>query len=361
MSTEDKTFAGRTGREPGTGIEPGEERPSADAAAGAHTGIGSGAGPAAHGPSADAANTHTGTYSGEGRAGQRLIAGAQPGTGSTTGPPGPRPISENGAPGRIRRLLRFVWESWKLNLAGAMEFRLSFLLTAGMMVVNNVVWIIFWGLYFRRFPVINGWELQDVMMLWAVAAGGFGLMAVLFGNAMRIANLVATGQLDIYLAQPKPVLLNVLISRMSVSAIGDILFAFLIYAAFGDKSLPGLLKFALALLLATMIFIFFTVIVNSLAFWLGNTEGLSFQLFNALLTFATYPTGIFRGLGKLVLFTVIPAGFISYLPIGLLRGVDSAFLAGGIGMTALLTALGIVLFYRGLRRYSSGNMLTLRR
>ncbi|MDD9270389.1 ABC transporter permease [Paenibacillus sp. GCM10023248] len=271
------------------------------------------------------------------------------------------PISEYDQPGKFRRLLHFVWQFWKLNLAGAMEFRLSFLLTAGMMVINNVVWIVFWGIYFGRFPVLNGWELQDVMMLWAVAAGGFGVMATFFGNAMRIGNLIATGQLDVYLTQPKPVLLHVLISRMSVSAIGDVLFALLIYIAFGDKSLIGLLKFALAMVLSTLIFLFFTISVNCLAFWLGNTEGLSFQLFNALLTFTTYPTSIFKGFGKLVLFTVLPAGFISYLPIGLLRQIDLPFILGSVAVAVFLCVVGIQLFYKGLRRYSSGNMMGLRR
>ncbi|NOV03065.1 ABC transporter permease [Paenibacillus planticolens] len=270
-------------------------------------------------------------------------------------------ISEMGQPGKFKRLIRFVWDCWKLNLAGAMEFRLSFLLTAGMMIVNNVVWIVFWGIYFGRFQVLNGWELQDVMMLWAIAAGGFGTMAAFFGNAMRISNLIATGQLDIYLTQPKPVLLHVLISRMSVSAIGDMLFALLIYIAFGDKSGLGFIKFGLAMVLSTLIFLFFTVIVNCLAFWLGSTEGLSFQLYNALLTFTTYPTSIFRGLGKIVLFTVLPAGFISYLPIGLLREADVPFILGAIGVTLLLCVGGIGVFYGGLRRYASGNMMGLRR
>lgn len=270
-------------------------------------------------------------------------------------------ISEFEQPGKFRRLLHFVWQCWKLNLAGAMEFRLSFLLTAGMMVINNVVWIVFWGIYFGRFSVLNGWELQDVMMLWAVAAGGFGVMATFFGNAMRIGNLIATGQLDVYLTQPKPVLLHVLISRMSVSAIGDVLFALLIFIAFGDKSLIGILKFTLAMVLSTLIFLFFTISVNCLAFWLGNTEGLSFQLFNALLTFTTYPTSIFKGFGKLVLFTVLPAGFISYLPIGLLRQIDLPFMLGAIAVTIFLCIAGIGLFYKGLRRYSSGNMMGLRR
>ncbi|GMK42906.1 multidrug ABC transporter permease [Paenibacillus glycanilyticus] len=270
-------------------------------------------------------------------------------------------ISEHGQPGRLKRLIRFTAASWRLNLAGAMEFRFSFLLTVGSMIVNNIVWIIFWGMYFKRFPVLNGWTLQDVMMMWAAASGGFGIMSVFFGNATRLANLIATGQLDVYLAQPKPVLLNVLISRMSVSAIGDLLFAIFIFAGFGDVSPVGIVKFTAALLISGMIFIFFCVIAGCLSFWLGNTEGLSFQLFNALLVFATYPTAIFKGFGRLVLFTVIPAGFISSMPVSFIRELDLPFLYGALGMTALLCAGGILLFYRGLRRYTSGNMMGLRR
>ncbi|MEF3310256.1 ABC-2 family transporter protein [Paenibacillus sp. GYB004] len=257
-------------------------------------------------------------------------------------------------------LLKFVWACWKLNLSGAMEYRMSFFLTAGMMVVNNVVWIFYWGVYFTKFPVVNGWELQDVMMMWAVSAGGFGLSAVLFGNSYAMSTLIANGQLDTYLTQPKPVLLHVLISRMSVSAIGDVVFGLMLYALFGDHTLAGLLKFGFGLALATTIFIFFNVIAQSLAFYIGNAEGIGQQVFIGFVTFSTYPTDIFRGLGRLVLFTVIPAGFISYLPIGLLREVKWTFLAGAAGMALLVTAVGVFVFYRGLRRYSSGNMMSMR-
>ncbi|WP_231506181.1 ABC transporter permease [Paenibacillus sp. UNC451MF] len=261
---------------------------------------------------------------------------------------------------KMKGIVLFMWSCWKLNLAGAMEFRLSFLLTAGMMMVNNAVWILFWGIYFQRFQVVNGWTLQDVMMMWAVSSGGFGLSAVLFGNAYRIASLVAAGQLDIYLSQPKPVLLHILISRMSVSAIGDILFALIIYAFFGNLSMLGIGKFVLALLVAMLIFMFFVVIAQSLAFFIGNAEGIGQQLFNGMLACSTYPTGIFRGAGKLILFTIIPAGFISYMPIGLLRSIEPVFLLQALGVAFFLTIGGTAFFYYGLKRYSSGNMMGMR-
>ncbi|GIP41273.1 hypothetical protein J31TS4_45530 [Paenibacillus sp. J31TS4] len=270
-------------------------------------------------------------------------------------PPAERPVLA-----RATALARFVWTCWKLNLAGAMEFRMSFLLTAGMMMVNNTVWMFFWAVYFHRFPIVNGWGLEDVMMMWAVSTTGFGLSATLFGNCYRIAGLVASGQLDVYAAQPKPVLLHVLITRMSVSAIGDVLYGLLLYAIFGEHTLLGACKFIAALLLATAIFVFYNTLVQSLAFYIGNAEGLGLQMFNIVLTFSTYPTDIFRGFSKLLLFTVVPAAFISYLPIGLLRETNGLFLAGALLMALALAAGGTLLFYRGLARYTSGNQIGLR-
>ncbi len=172
--------------------------------------------------------------------------------------------------------------------------------------------------------------------------------------------MVANGQLDVYLSQPKPVLLHVLISRMSVSALGEIIFTLLIYGRFGDKSFEGIFKFILALTIAALIFLFFTVAVNSFAFFIGNAEGLSFQLFNGLLVFSTYPTDIFKGAGRLILFTVVPAGFISFLPIGLLRSVQLPFLCSALGGALGLSVGATLLFYWGLRRYTSGNMMSVR-
>jgi ABC-2 type transport system permease protein len=255
---------------------------------------------------------------------------------------------------------RFVPTSWKLNLAGAMEFRMSFFMTAGMMFLNNTVWIFFWGLFFNRFNVVNGWQMDDVMMMWAVTTVGYGLAAVLFGNVFMISNLIATGQLDTFLAQPKPVLLNVLVSRMSLVAIGDLMFGLVLYPIFGDVSFIGFLKFVAACLAAMIIFIFTNLIVQSLAFFIGNAQGLAQQFNMIVITFSSYPTGIFKGAARMMLFTIIPAGFISYMPIGLLRETQPSFLIGLAIALPLLVLIGLSVFYYGLRRYGSGNMMTMR-
>ncbi|UVI32225.1 ABC transporter permease [Paenibacillus spongiae] len=257
-------------------------------------------------------------------------------------------------------VLRFLCTIWKVNLASSLEYRISFLLMAGMMFINNLMWLFFWGLFFHRFPVINGWEYNDIMMLWAVSAGGFGWANMLFGNFHRIPSLAATGQLDVYLTQPKPVLLHLLASRMSVTAIGDFAFGLAVYAWAGDLTIRGFLLFALGLTVSGSIFMFLMIAVGSLAFFIGNAEGIVQQAFNSFVSLTTYPADIFKGMARMLLFTIVPAGYISYLPIGLLRDQNPYFAAGAAAVTIGLGVLSTILFYIGLKRYASGNAIIMR-
>ena len=81
--------------------------------------------------------------------------------------------------------LRFVLAYLRLNLSAAVEYRAAFLVQALGMMLNDLVFIIFWGMYFARFPNVGGWGIQDVALLWAVAATSIGLSAALFGNCTR--------------------------------------------------------------------------------------------------------------------------------------------------------------------------------
>jgi ABC-2 type transport system permease protein len=261
---------------------------------------------------------------------------------------------------RLRAIAAFLATCWKINLASALEYRLSFALLAGMMFVNNFIWLFFWNLFFTRFPVVQGWELRDVMLMWAVGAGGFGWVNLLFGNFTRIATIVSTGELDLYLAQPKPVLLHVLASRMSITAAGDFAFGLVIFVWVGDRSWQGALAFALGLLLAGLLFLGVMLHVGCLAFFIGNSEGIAQQALGSFVSLSTYPPSIFKGAARALLFSLVPAGFISYLPIGLLKHFDPLFVAAAVLATAAVGCSGVALFRFGLRRYTSGNLIAAR-
>src|SRR5215510_11112566 len=106
-------------------------------------------------------------------------------------------------------LLRFVLFYVRANFLIALSYRVGFWAQVFSMVVNDALWIAFWGLFFQRFPTVQGYGFQDVVLLWSVAALAFGLTTGLCGNAWRFGAQVAQGELDFYLVLPKPVLLHV--------------------------------------------------------------------------------------------------------------------------------------------------------
>ncbi|MBI3890247.1 MAG: ABC-2 family transporter protein, partial [Candidatus Wallbacteria bacterium] len=104
----------------------------------------------------------------------------------------------------------------------------------------------------------------------------------------------------------------------------------------------------------------FTLTANSLAFWAGSAEGLAGLLGNALVTFSLYPPGIFHGWTKFMLFTLIPAGFMTYLPVSILRDFGWSRLLGLILGAAASLAIGRLAFQAGLRHYESGSLVMAR-
>jgi ABC-2 type transport system permease protein len=110
-----------------------------------------------------------------------------------------------------------------------------------------------------------------------------------------------------------------------------------------------------AIVASTCVFVACGVVFFSLAFWLGKVETVARQLWELLVTFSLYPEPLFGGMLRLALFTVLPAGFVGYLPVRLvhapsLRDVTLLMVGAGAYM-----ALAVLLFDRGLRRYASGS------
>jgi ABC-2 type transport system permease protein len=256
--------------------------------------------------------------------------------------------------------LRLVAVYCKLNLAAAMEYRTSFLAQCLGMVANDALLFFFWWIYFQRFRQVGGWTLLDLVSLYGLVAAAYGLATVVFGNCNRLATVISEGQLDYYLTLPKNPLLHVLVSRSSLAGWGDLAFGL---GALAVAAWQGALPIPLAvifLVTSTAIAVGYTTLIGSLAFFIGNAEAAAFQARDAMINFSLYPSPIFQGWTKVMLLTIVPAGFIAHLPIELMRTFDPWRMGLLLAFTAVLWAMVLIVFRMGLRRYESGNLLTLR-
>ncbi|HYF95055.1 MAG TPA: ABC-2 family transporter protein [Symbiobacteriaceae bacterium] len=258
------------------------------------------------------------------------------------------------------KFLRLYGEYMKANIAIAMEYRTSFVSQVFGMMINDALWVAFWVLYFEKFPILKGWTLEDVLVLWCSVAFSLGLVTAFLSNCARIPTLVVQGQLDYYLTLPKDVLLHLLISQFRPTALGDALFGPLLLVIMVKLTWMKVLVFLVVSLLAACVWAGCYLLTGSLAFFLGQSEGISAQVMNTIIHFATYPTTIFDNTVKFLLITILPAGFITTLPVELVREVQLVPFLELLAGAAVFLGSGVLLFRAGLRRYESGNLMMMR-
>jgi ABC-2 type transport system permease protein len=263
----------------------------------------------------------------------------------------------------LRRLYNYLGLAGaytRLNLHAQLEYRGAFISQVVAMIVNDAVWVIFWVLFFTRFPVLRGWDVYDVITVWALAASGFGLAYAIYGNALHLAQLIAQGQLDVWMLYPRALLSHLLLGRMNATAWGDALFGYAVYFLFVRPDAAHALMFVGLTLSVAMLMVAFGVLTGSLGFFVGNASGLAQQWHGAMLSFSTYPAVLFEGWVKVLLYTLVPAGFVTYLPITALKALSLADAALAVGGSLAVLAAATAIFLIGLRRYESGNLTEMR-
>lgn len=257
----------------------------------------------------------------------------------------------------VKKSLKLMLYYFKFNISSVMEYRVSFLMQCFGMALNNASFIFFWWILFTNINNIGGYGFKDVMMLWALSSSGFGICFVMFGNVNQITRMILNGELDTYLLQPKDPLINILCSKTILSAWGDTLYGvilFFIIRGFDPKGFALFLVFAVT---ASLMFAAVLVTAHALSFYAGNVEGLAQLVSEFLISFSIYPEGIFKGGLKYVLYSIIPAAFMVYIPARVINEFNLVLLLQVLGVSILWIIIAYTVFYRGLKKYESGNLI----
>ena len=249
------------------------------------------------------------------------------------------------------KLLRLFSHYVRFNLSAGMEYRASFMVQVFGMALNNSAFILFWLILFNRIgDSIGGYGFQDVMFLWALAALGYGIAAVFMGNAYFISRIIYNGELDVYLLQPKPVLPNLLFSRMSISGWGDMVYGIILYAVTQPLTPGRILLFILFSILMAVVLVSLRVFYHSLTFFLGNAEQFAGTASELVLNFILYPGSIFEGPASWFLHSIIPAALIAYIPASLFRIFDPVRLLCLVALDILIVLASVGFFNLGMRQ-----------
>ena len=256
----------------------------------------------------------------------------------------------------VKNQLKISLLSIKYATMKEMLNKVSFFTNIIFMILNNASFIIQWLVLFSLKDNFGNYTLRQVLLLWGLAAGTYGVSRFFFKNAFNLSELITNGKLDSFLVQPKNVLLSAITTDVEPSAIGDLLYGYIVLLIYG-LTLENLLFYTIFIFIGGFIITSVAVIFASLSFWISKADMIADTGNSLMVNFATYPDSIFKMTVKGILYTIIPVGFTTYIPVNLIISFDIKLFILLILVAIFFISSAFFIFYKGLKKYSSSNLM----
>jgi ABC-2 type transport system permease protein len=229
--------------------------------------------------------------------------------------------------------------------------RTNFSLLLGSMVVNNGFVLLMWFMFFSGFRSVRGWQLADMALQIGVMAITVGAAGVFAGGYRDMAAVILRGDLDAWLIQPRAVLPRLLAQESAAHGWGDILVGIVLLAGAASLRYRDLPWVLFVLGGSLIVYIATGVLFACLAFWAKGARSFARDLVEFVLLFGTWPGSIWSGVTKLIVYTIVPAGFVVVLPVRFLRHPTIPAGVAVVGAALAYATLALLVFHSGLRRY----------
>jgi ABC-2 type transport system permease protein len=251
--------------------------------------------------------------------------------------------------------LRYVASLLRLTLQTLSARPAVALSAAGFMFANNLVFFVTWAIYFANFSALKGWRLEDVALLASMVVWAYGVAVVFAGGIRTMARTIVDGGLDVHLGRPRHPLPSLLLGWPVPSGLGDMASAlpfwlWLAHRGIGDLPLLILVATSAGIILASAV-----AIMQCLVFWWPRALGFCEHLYEMFVMVTYYPQHAYGFGARVLLLTVFPAALIGFLPAEAVRAQSALLVVAVFGAAAVYSALAVLVFNMGLRRYASGN------
>jgi len=255
-----------------------------------------------------------------------------------------------------------VWAAHiRYSITREMMFQSSFLLWIGVEVVWFAAQMVFVEVVYGHVDTVAGWGKYEVVLLVGTSFFIQQLFqAFLMVNCMNLPDLIRTGKLDFFIAQPAPT--QFLASTRMFdpgglvnAAIGLGVCAYAVARLGIGVSLGGCATFAAWSLLGVVIHYSIMMMLVTLSFWIVKSQGMTYGYYN-IFQLARVPREAFRGPARVVFTFVIPVLLVAGVPCNALLGREASWALAWVAVSAaVLLSASVGFFQLGLRRYSSAS------
>jgi ABC-2 type transport system permease protein len=261
----------------------------------------------------------------------------------------------------VNRYWRVYWACMRNCLARELEFRSSFLLSAGSTILWAVFSMLLAGLVFTNVRQVAGWDLDRMFILTGSFLVVEGLSSALFQrNMQRLSEMVNKGELDFVLIRPISSQFLVSIRYVDFGDLPTAVVGFG-YVVIGLGRLgitPGPLEVGSYLLMLTCALLSLYALwfmAVTLVLWTGRINNIS-AVMPPFIEMARMPSDVYRGLARPILTYGLPIAAIATLPSKALLGIlEPTALPYQMVLTVVLLWASSRFWRYSLRKYTSAS------
>jgi ABC-2 type transport system permease protein len=154
--------------------------------------------------------------------------------------------------------------------------------------------------------------------------------------------------------------MNVLCARTNLSAYGDLVYGCVIMGIFYFGNLSAWLWFAFGILIGALLMTAITLMAHTLSFYFGDATTIGQMATEFAINVSIYPEKIYAPIVRAFMYSVIPVGIAVHIPLRLIGEFSPGIALAGLGGAVLYCVVSGWFFYRGLRKYESGNVIVIK-
>lgn len=255
-----------------------------------------------------------------------------------------------------------IWlTSARYSIVRTLMFRGDFFVWALVELFWMSVNLLMISIIYDHTKTVAGWTKYEMMLLvgTSLLIQRF-LMGFFWSSIFEMGRNIRSGNFDFFLAQPGNVMFMTTTRKIDPDSLVNSLVALAVvgYAARQLGLHPGAADLALyALLVACGVIIHYSMLVLCIApaFWITSAQGIEGSYFT-LSEFSRLPRQAFKGVANVAFVWILPVVVVSNAPAStLLHGFDLRIVSWLLAVSAVWLTLAVVVFHRGLRRYTSAS------
>ena len=250
------------------------------------------------------------------------------------------------------------------RVRGQLAYPLSFGLDVLAQGIGQAIELVVILVLFGRVTSLGGFSADEVLLIYALAGISFGLADLVVGQLDELPRWIRTGELDVLMVRPLPVLAQLVTADLQLRRLGRVLVGVAVLAVVLTRAPIVWSPLTVVLLVVTplvgaVIIGAIWVATCAVSFWVieGRELANAFTYGSSLST--AYPLTVFAPWLRRLLTFVVPAAFVAYYPVlAILGRPDPLGLPAGVRYAAPLVAVAAVavaaLIWRAAVRHYQG-------